>query len=432
LGDESLRSPQVSDTHEKKDSFSMKQLCRLENPIQYYAWGSHESIARLQGRVVPSESPEAELWMGAHPKAPSWVAMGAEKHSLLALMQYESTAILGTQVDQRFAGRLPFLLKVLAASKPLSIQAHPNLEQARAGFARENALGIPFDAWDRSYRDDNHKPELICAITPFWALRGFRPYHEILGWIEHLRLDSLHPESKKFAQQPNETGLRTFYSALLTLLPERKAQLLTEARRGAQRLCDQTDDSTQESARIGRWILQLHDHYPDDIGILSPALLHTICLQPGQAMYLPDGELHAYLEGTGIEIMANSDNVLRGGLTNKHIDIPELLRVLRFAPTRIELLTPQPNTETPEAFYSTPNEEFSLSVLHLLPSLRYTSPSLRSAEIWLCLDGSAEIKALAQPEIRLTQGDAILVPADAPPYQITGHATLYKATTPLL
>ncbi len=409
----------------------MKQICRLENPIQYYAWGSHESIARLQGRPIPAESPEAELWMGAHPKAPSWVSTGTEKHSLLALMQYESTAILGAQVDQRFAGRLPFLLKILAASKPLSIQAHPNLDQARAGYARENALGIPFDAWDRSYRDDNHKPELICAVTPFWALRGFRPYRDILHWIDSLQIASLRDEYTQLAQHPTEAGLRAFYSALLTLRPERKTLVLAEALEGALRLCQNTREPSAESALIGRWILQLHEHYPDDIGILSPALLHTVCLQPGEAMYLPDGELHAYLEGTGIEIMANSDNVLRGGLTVKHIDIPELLQVLRFTPTHIEILTPQQNADTPEAIYPTPNEEFALSVIHLQHHLRYAAPTTRSAEIWLCLHGSAEIKAHAQTEIRLAQGDSVFVPADAPPYQITGHATLYKATTPL-
>ncbi|MCB9642233.1 MAG: mannose-6-phosphate isomerase, class I [Myxococcales bacterium] len=405
----------------------MEHIYRLENPIQYYAWGSHTAIAALQRRSTPTEDPEAELWMGAHPKAPSQVLMGEEKHSLLALMQYESTKILGEDVDRRFTGRLPFLLKVLAAEKPLSIQAHPNLEQARTGYARENELGIPVDAWDRSYRDDNHKPELICAMTPFWALRGFRAYPSILFWMERLQIDALLEERKAFAASPDEEGLKAFYTALLTLPQERKEKALQEALRSAERLVGEEG----EAGDIGRWILRLAADYPGDIGILSPALLHVVCLQPGQAMYLPDGELHAYLEGTGIEIMANSDNVLRGGLTVKHIDVPELLQVLRFTPTNIEVLQPHKTANSIEAIYHTPNEEFVLSVLELRDGARFHSPALRSAEILLCLQGRAEIKAHGQSEIRLQQGDAILIPADAPAYQVTGQATLYKATTPL-
>jgi mannose-6-phosphate isomerase len=402
----------------------MRFIVRLENPIQSYAWGSHTAIVRLLRRGERSEEPQAEMWMGAHPKAPSHLLLSEGETSLLSVMQRFSTEILGWEADEHFEGELPFLFKVLAAEKPLSIQAHPNRAQAQAGFAREEALGIPRGAWERSYRDANHKPELICALTPFWALRGFRPAAEIAGWLEHLQVDALSSIRKLLTLPDEEEALRHFYAAFLQLPASAHEGVIRQILKGAQALCEESG----EAGEMGRWILRLAEEYPREIAILSPAILNLIRLEPGEAMFLPDGELHAYLEGTGIEIMANSDNVLRGGLTVKHIDIPELLSILRFTPTVIQRLHAMPCSDGIEAIYPTEVEEFALSVLNLASDRAYQSAAKRSVEILLCVEGAASLQSARMQPLSLQQGDALLIPAAASAYTLSGKARVYKAT----
>jgi len=309
----------------------MTGICLLENTIQEYAWGSYTAIPELLGNDSPANTPQAELWMGAHPKAPSRVKCNGKWISLLELIDSNSQDILGKKVAQRFKNRLPYLFKVLAAAKPLSIQAHPSIDQACRGFDRENRLGIPLDAPNRNYKDDNHKPECICALTSFWALNGFRKASDMISLMGKICPSGLKKDFDMFRQQPNSRGLKKFFKAMMIMDQTPQHQVISDVVKNADRLKDKN--------AAYQWIIDLHEEYPSDIGILSPIILNLICLEPGQAMFLPSGTLHAYLDGVGIELMANSDNVLRGGLTPKHVDVKELLNVLNFEELKNGTLT---------------------------------------------------------------------------------------------
>lgn len=401
----------------------MRSIHVLRNSIQTYAWGSHTAIAELLGRPAPAEEPQAELWMGAHPKAPSMVKLNGEHSSLIDLIRKNPLEFLGQQVAARYDNQLPYLLKVLAAETPLSIQAHPNSDQAAAGFAAENDLGIPLDASHRNYRDGHHKPECICALTPFWGLCGFRRIPEILSMLERVCPRGLGSELHHLNMKPNADGLRAFFQSLLTLKRKKVLKVIQEAMIHAAAL--------REKDAAFDWMVKLETVYPADIGVIFPAVLNLIRLQPGEALFLPSGELHAYLHGVGIELMANSDNVLRGGLTSKHVDVPELTSVLSFREKSIDIL--QPLTCRPhEKIYRTPAEEFVLSVITLKQSDTYESPTQRSAEIMLVTQGKVDIRNEDQGErIEMTKGVSVIVPAVVPQYQMKGEGVVYKAAVPM-
>jgi mannose-6-phosphate isomerase, class I len=277
-----------------------------------YAWGSTTAIQRMLG--LPEDGrPIAELWFGGHPDDPS----PADTTTLDKLIAADPGALLGRAAVERFGPRLPFLLKVLAAGTPLSIQVHPTLDQAREGFAREDAAGIARTAADRNYRDANHKPELLCALTPFTALCGFRPPEQTLALLDELDVPEL-----GFLQDllRGPDPLRRAFTGVLELPdPAPAIAALTRRATGAQ-------DGPLHAAR------RAAEHFPHDAGVLLTLLLNDVVLQPGEAIFLGAGNVHAYLHGTGVEIMANSDNVLRCGLTPKHVDVPELLRITDFRP----------------------------------------------------------------------------------------------------
>ncbi|MBN2323977.1 MAG: mannose-6-phosphate isomerase, class I [Spirochaetes bacterium] len=400
----------------------------LFNKIQEYTWGSYRDIAGLLGLPVPSPVPQAELWMGAHPKAPSEVFLRGERVPLNAVIERDPSGVLGAWAAKRFSGELPFLFKVLAAASPLSIQAHPDLDQARRGFERENKKNIPVDAYDRSYRDQNHKPEILCALTEFWTMSGFRPFNRMLEILDVMTLRSIGREIKAFKKRPDTSGLKTFFHSLLSLPKDRVASLGREALKWAGSVAGETDAFFEP---IKRWVGRIGTRYPSDIGILSPALLNLVLLKPGEAMYTPAGVLHAYLEGCGIELMANSDNVLRGGLTDKFIDIPELLRTVRYEPaSSIQVATIE--REQGETLYDTPADEFILSKITLKKSKPYKSVSKRSVEILLCTHGSCSYTTLdGEYEHALKKGESVLVCSSMPEYEIQGDAVLFKAFVPL-
>ncbi|BBO88257.1 mannose-6-phosphate isomerase, class I [Desulfosarcina ovata] len=394
---------------------------RLQNVVQPYAWGSTRAIADLIGQPVPSAQPQAELWMGTHPKGPSMVIGSAGPVSLASLIDDQPAAILGDAGARRFCGSLPFLFKVLAAARPLSIQAHPNIAQAREGFARENTSGKAMDAFDRNYRDANHKPEILCALTPFWAMSGFRPVQAAKALLVPICPDPLAGALERLEKDPEGQGLRDFFERLMTL-PEAERQL------AARQVMHKAGLLVARSP-VYRWIVTLADAYPGDMGLLSPALLNLICLRPGQAVYLPAGQLHAYLEGMGIELMANSDNVLRGGLTPKHVDVPELLRVVRFAPVEVKIIHGEA-VRPAEKRYPSPAAEFSLGVLEPDHGQPYHAPPERDVEILLCTAGDGTLIAEGQPPMTVKRGDSFLVPAAVGTYEIQGRLTLYKAGVP--
>ncbi len=397
-----------------------EQLLVLENPILNYAWGSRTAIADLLGRAAPTDLPEAELWIGAHPKAPSRIVAPAGLGTLDRAIQENPVGILGHEVCDRFGNELPFLLKVLAAEEPLSIQAHPSHEQARRGWERENAEGVPLDAPRRNYRDPNHKPELVSALSSFTALKGFRPLDEIARSLEPVARPEIAPELGRLAREHNPLALRALFARLMTLDPEEQGTVLRRATSEAAR--------RRRTDLVWEWVARLMKHYPGDVSTLAPLYLNLITLAPGEALFLPAGELHAYLEGTAIEIMANSDNVLRGGLTPKHVDVPELLATLLFEGSDPEVLKPL-DAGPGERAYRTPAREFELAFLTAEPEHPFTPSPGRGVEILLGLAGDTRV-CVGGETTPLGPGRSVAVPATLASYVIEGDGRVCRARVP--
>ncbi|HEX6764641.1 MAG TPA: mannose-6-phosphate isomerase, class I [Polyangiaceae bacterium] len=392
-------------------------LLPLTNEIQPYAWGSRESLAKIRGAKAPTEKPEAELWMGAHPGAPSRVE--GDERSLLRLTQDEPDAVLGSDVRARFAGRFPFLLKLLAAAEPLSLQAHPTKQQAEAGFSHEEAAGIPRSAGNRNYKDENHKPELLCALTPFVALVGFRFVPDTVRLFEQLDTDALRTLARALAKEPEADGLRAFLERAMTSDPVWRRTIANETLAACRAARNRAGEFSREIA----WGVRIGEKYPGDPGIAVALALNLVELAPGQALYLPAGNLHAYLEGTGVEIMASSDNVLRGGLTPKHVDVPELVRVLDFH-SGPAVLVP---TETlgAETTYLTPAPEFALSRFEL-DGKTVEVGSVRGPEIVVVTRGAATISRGTET-LSLPSGASAFVPREGGKYALSGKAVVFRA-----
>jgi mannose-6-phosphate isomerase len=390
-------------------------ISRLENTVQRYAWGSPDAIPALLGRDNPGGEPWAELWMGDHPRGPSRLEDGGPLSEAIAR---DPEGVLGPKVAARYGARLPFLFKVLAAARPLSIQCHPDEAQARAGFDREEAAGVPVDAFERNYRDPNHKPELICALTPFRALKGFRPIPELLSAFKRWGCEALAEERAALRARQDGEGLRAFFSALMQLPDDRRREAVAQVVAAAGGPAGARDP---ERARL---IGELSEAYPGDIGVLAPLYLNLLTLSPGEALYLPAGELHAYLGGLALEIMANSDNVLRGGLTPKHVDVPELLKTLRFAAGRPEVLTAHPAGQGVRTWL-TPASEFSLS--RIVVQSDWQSGALKRVEILLGLEGRVSIEGRDQPPLALPRGASVVVPASAGGYTLRGFGIVARA-----
>ncbi|MGW3557203.1 mannose-6-phosphate isomerase, class I [Streptomyces sp. NPDC000963] len=378
---------------------------RLVNTVRPYAWGSTTAIPELLG-TAPTGEPQAEMWMGAHPGAPS----RTERGPLNELIAADPVRELGERTVERFGPHLPFLFKVLAAGAPLSLQVHPDLDQARSGFAAEEAAGIPVDAPHRTYKDANHKPELICALTPFEGFCGFRAPADAADLIAALGVDSLKPYVDLLHAHPEEAALREVLTALLTADPEETAHTVAEATAAADRL----GGAHAPYARLAH-------HYPSDPGVVAAMLLHHVRLQPGEALYLGAGVPHAYLDGLGVEIMANSDNVLRCGLTPKHVDVPELLRIVRFDPADPAILRPEASPSGEEV-YETPTDEFRLSRFVRAEGAAPTDLTAPTPQILLAVAGRP-----TAGELVLAPGESVFVPAGER-IQLTGAGTVFRAT----
>ena len=361
--------------------------------------------------------------MGAHPSAPSVAVVGGEPRSLLEWIEERPQEILGPRAHAKFQGRLPFLMKLLAADRPLSIQAHPDAEQAREGFARENAAGIPLEAPERCYRDPSHKPELICALTPFWALRGFRAPGEIRALVGKLGVPELEAAAECLAAAGEGEALSAWLRGLYALAPQARVHLVRAAARAAAERAD--EDVAFD------WVARLQQLHRDDVGVLAPLFLHAVRLEPGEALFLPARELHSYLQGMGVELMASSDNVLRGGLTSKPLAVAELLRILRFQRGRPEPLRAREAAPGWEV-WRTPALEFELARAVLRGGPAIASAAQRSVEILLCTEGEVEARPRTRtPRVRLAQGASCLVPAAAGAYRVSGRGTLYRASVPV-
>jgi mannose-6-phosphate isomerase len=403
----------------------------LRPVIRPYPWGTRTAIAELQGRPVPAPGPEAELWMGAHPSAPSGLYRpSAPPVTLDAVIDGDPERELGAEYAARFGGRLPFLLKVLSAEKALSIQVHPSRAQAEAGYAAENARGLAADDPARNYVDDWPKPELLYALTPFEVAAGLRTPADASALLRALQVDELEPLAAALAGAVGEDALGAALASVLEW-PEPRP-LVASVVAACQRLA--ASDSPFADACAAA--LRVAADHPGDVGVVALLLMRHEVLQPGQAVFMPAGGLHAYLHGTGIELLANSDNVVRSGLTGKHIDVPELLRLLDPA-VAVPVLSPRllaPGLST----FDTLAPEFRLYLLDVAASARApaspgpATPALAlpgtGPSILLCLDGTCTLRAASGQELDLTRGDSCFIPFADGPIQATGPARLVQAT----
>lgn len=379
----------------------------LQCGVQHYDWGDPAFIPRLLGRANPGRRPFAELWIGAHSDLPAQAHLDGVDVPLDQLIAAAPQVLLGAGTLDRFGPRLPFLLKVLAAGQPLSIQVHPDRQQASDGFEREQRAGVPITDAMRDYRDRNHKPELLVALTNFHALLGFRPLSQIaerLAATPELRGLALDFES-------SATGLEALYQRLMTMpQPEVNALLDPLIARLTKEQLQQPFGKDDDRF----WLLKADRAFSmpgrRDRGLFSVMLLNLIRLRPGQAIFLPAGRLHGYLEGAGLELMASSNNVLRGGLTPKHIDIDELLRVVRFEPG-LPTLVDRQSVEGTDIGYPVPTPELMLKLARMKAG---DCRPIGAGRILLgiVLKGAVEIDTgRANNGLARAQGEAFVIPA---------------------
>lgn len=392
---------QFANVEDGKQSGSV--ILRIANTPRDYAWGSETAIAELLGRE-PSGGPEAEYWLGDHPASPAVVV--------------DRTAVGRTLADVTRSlpdGRLPFLMKVLAAAEPLSLQVHPTLAQAREGCARENAAGLALDDPRRSYKDDLHKPELVYALSdPFIALSGFRAVAEARR--ELATVDE--PCVNDFVGRLTGDGALADVVGWLLSGDEEVAHL-------AMALADAAGDDSHPRSDDpnGTWatVRRLATRYPGDPGVVISTLMHTVVLRPGEALYLPAGNLHSYQEGLGIEVMAASDNVIRGGLTPKHIDVNELLAVLDARPLPAPRLEPQV-TQPGLSVFRPDVPDFALAVVEGEALADGALIGGEGPSILLCLDGQVSVDG----QQTVTRGDALYLSSG--PYELGGTGRVVIAS----
>jgi mannose-6-phosphate isomerase len=366
---------------------------QLIGAIQRYDWGDPSFIPRLQGRR-PTGRPEAELWFGAHPVAPSRLATSGR--SLADLVAADPGGVLGPEVE--VYRRLPFLVKILASAQPLSIQAHPSRARAQAGFAREEAAGLARTSPERTYRDDNHKPELLAALTLFEAKCGFRPLVATRALIDLLAVAGGGPAvaelQRRMAPGPGSTDaavVASVFGWLLSLPAPAIGPLVSEVVAASEKVLAGAGPANPSGSAAFEpelaWTVVLDQHHPGDIGVVVALLLNHVVLEPGQAVFLASGNLHAYLRGAGVEVMANSDNVIRGGLTTKHVDGAELAAVVDYQPAP----APVQSAAGPRHRYEVPSPEFALTRMAGLVGVERVQSN--GPEIVLVTEGTVAVRS---------------------------------------
>lgn len=389
--------------------------------FHHYAWGSTTAIPDLMGMSATSE-PVAEAWFGAHPSAPSPL-VGATG-SLLDLIGTDPVRALGADVIARFGERLPFLLKVIAPAAPLSLQLHPSIEQAESGFAAEDTSGVPIDAPYRSYRDRNHKPELVYALNTFEALSGFRAPRraaELLDGLNAVVAARLH---RILREHPTAEGVgRAFRLLLDPEQPVTPEQVSAVASACARRLADGTSPSIHSDTIVGR----LFAAFPSDPGVVASLLLNPVTLQPGEAMFVPAGTVHAYLGGLAVEVMANSDNVLRAGLTTKHVDVPAVLEVMETVAAPPIRLAPEQVKPSTQVFYA-PVDDFELTIVDCAAHERVQLTG-RGPRIMLALDSELGV-SVGDASVTLARGSAVFIPASLRRVELHGCGLVAQADVP--
>lgn len=379
----------------------------LENPVRSYAWGSPTVIPELLG-LQPTGEPQAELWVGAHPGSPSVVA--GDGRTLGEYVASDPVGALGAAVVDRFGTTLPYLLKILAVQRPLSIQAHPTIEQAVAGFAAEDAAGVPLDSPKRSYRDRNHKPEMVVALTDFQALLGFREPAEIAAALEATGRNEF---DEAVSLLHGDDGLRSLTGHWLTLSDADAGRLVGVLVREA--LLRRPDEQWDVVARLA-------EEHPGDRGVLLALLMRLVRLRPGEAAFVAAGVPHAYLSGVAVEPQASSDNTLRAGLTPKHVDTAEVQRILRYEPDGGLLIRPEAVGAGEHMYPVHGLDEFRLSRLDPAGSEIMLAAGL--PRLVLVVDGAMELTAdgFALP---LRRGRAAFVTASERDVAVSGSGVAF-------
>jgi len=404
-----------------KTDYPYMKLFRLEGKVQHYAWGGFKYIPELLGQPV-TDKPSAEYWMGAHPSAPSTITLASGTTLLNQLIQEDPTNAVGPKVWDKFR-ELPFLFKILDVKDMLSIQVHPTKAEAEKGFARENEEGIPLNAPNRNYKDNNHKPEIMVALSEFYLLHGFLPEAQLLDILKNT------PEFSSLVPVFEKDGYYGLYKHVMEMPQE---QVETMLRPLADRLVPDYQAGKLSKTTPAFWAARAVVNDPQsntklDRGIFSIYFFNIMKVEPGGAVFQDAGIPHAYLEGQNVELMANSDNVLRGGLTPKHIDVPELLKHTRFEAVTPRIINGDLNADGLEKIYPTPAPDFEVSKIQLKAGDTYKHVA-KSAEIIILMSGNATVKENGT-SLDLQKGQSVFTAYQAS-YEITtsSEAVLFKAT----
>jgi mannose-6-phosphate isomerase len=392
-------------------------LFKIKGVVQHYSWGGYEFIPALLGIDNAGQQPFAEYWLGAHPNHPSTIE-GTEV-SLSELIREQPGKVLGTSVSKHFSS-LPFLFKILDVRQMLSIQVHPSKESAIKEFALENEKGIPVNAPHRNYKDENHKPELMVALGDFWLLHGFK---------NEIRLKEIlqaKPEFHFLLSIFGENNYKTLYEAVMTMEQEKVDAILSPL---LQPVLPMYESGQLQKSSEDFWAARAvstfckDGHY--DRGIFSIYFFNLIHLKKGQGIFQPQGMPHAYLEGQNVEVMANSDNVLRAGLTDKHIDVKELLKHVDFKAT-IPAVLPAENDFA--VTYNSPAQEFELHAYQFKGQKEIISS--QSPEIWFLLSGTARVTAKDET-IEMKRGEAVFLGSGEEVTIESGNGEVFRCIVPV-
>ncbi|ROS78746.1 mannose-6-phosphate isomerase, class I [Cellulomonas sp. PhB143] len=396
----------------------MTAFYRLDRVLQRYDWGSTTALQQLLGLPVDGE-PLAELWMGAHPQHPSHVAGGAP---LDALLRERAQDAVGRRVLETYGPRLPYLLKLLAAERALSLQVHPQPHRARAGFNRENRDGVAPGAPERSFRDDQHKPEMVVALTRFEGLSGFRRPRRTLQLLDGLPGDLVGRMREALRARPTSAGVRDAFTLAVHARdePGLAADLAVTVAAVAERRA-----AGGPSRRADAAVAQLDAQHPGDPGVVASLMLNRVTLEPGESFFVPAGHVHAYLSGCAVEIMASSDNVLRAGLTSKHVDVASLLECATFVPG--PAARPETHRTGGLVELRAPVREFALVVGR--PGAERVALPGDGPRVAVVVEGEVELDADGD-RVTLAPGEPVFVPHAAGRLGARGGGLLVLARVP--
>lgn len=400
-------------------------MYRISGVRRHYDWGSYDAIPWLMGEQV-TDDPVAELWFGVHPTGPAPLEADVPHPDLKSLIEADPVAMLGEDVQSRFGDTLPFLMKLIAPARPLSLQVHPSLEQAREGFTKENAAGIPIDAPTRNYRDSNHKPEMVFALTRLEAMCGFRAPRRALEILEGLDAEITKRLTRILHKNPTSSGMKQAFASLISGPHRPDASQVEQVARACQA---RLDSKTSPSPRADTIVGLLQREYPGDPGVITALLLNPVTLRGGETLFIRAGTVHAYLSGLAVEVMASSDNVLRAGLTSKHIDIDEMLHCMDFVSAPPTRLAPEIFGSATEVFYA-PVEDFELNVTRIRETHGRQPVRGRGPRVIVCVDGKVTLHNKDGQCLPLKCGQAVFVPACDGPIEARGSGTIVQADVP--